>query len=234
MTRTYVIKKNDTLGRIAKQNYGDASLANLLARYNGILDASHIFPGQTIEVPSMKDLGQPEKLAAAVVTPAPSGLTPPNGLDQVLATFGNIYDYLAADGSLRPQWEIKYLTRAPLPFPLALSWDPSKKVSQIYCHVRLQEIFPAVFAGIQKEGLAAQVRTYGGCFNFRSKRTSGKLSTHSWGIAVDLNPETNLQGSKGKMHPDVVEIFRSFGFKWGGDWPDKTMDPMHFQFCTGY
>jgi hypothetical protein len=98
----------------------------------------------------------------------------------------------------------------------------------------LVEIFPEVFAKIEKKGLKSKIRTFGGCYNYRPKRTSGKLSTHSWGIGIDLNPETNAQGKPGDMHPGVVEIFREFGFKWGGDWSGKSKDPMHFQFCTGY
>jgi hypothetical protein len=98
----------------------------------------------------------------------------------------------------------------------------------------LIETFPEVFAAIEREGLKDEIRSFGGCYNFRSKRTSGKLSTHSWGIAIDLNLETNAQGTSGGMNPDVVEIFRRFAFKWGGDWSGKSKDPMHFQFCTGY
>jgi D-alanyl-D-alanine carboxypeptidase len=32
----------------------------------------------------------------------------------------------------------------------------------------------------------------------------------------------------------VIEIFRSAGFEWGGDWQSASRDPMHFQFCSGY
>jgi hypothetical protein len=162
-------------------------------------------------------------------------LAPPNGLDQILATFGDINTYIRDDGTIKPQWETDFLVRATLPFPIAYSGNPAQMVTRIYCHRRLREIFPSVFAEIQKQGLAAEIRRYGGCYNFRSKRTSGKFSTHCWGIAVDLDPQSNLQGGgSGSMHPGVVQIFRQSGFKWGGDWTGKGKDPMHFQYCTGY
>ena len=121
-----------------------------------------------------------------------------------------------------------------MPFPIPLSWDPSKVVRTLYCHQGLSELFEEVFATIEAESLREEIRTYGGCFNFRGKRTSRKLSTHSWGISIDLNPETNRPGRAADMDGAVVEVFRSFGFKWGGDWSYRSKDPMHFQFCTGY
>jgi len=32
------------------------------------------------------------------------GLTAPNGVEQLVATFGNIYEYIRTDGSLDPKW----------------------------------------------------------------------------------------------------------------------------------
>jgi D-alanyl-D-alanine carboxypeptidase len=36
------------------------------------------------------------------------------------------------------------------------------------------------------------------------------------------------------MDAGIIEIFRGAGFEWGGDWPGKLRDGMHFQFCSGY
>ena len=236
MARRYIIQKGDSLRKIAKNFYGDPVLAKKLAEYNGILNPDLIIVGQNIEVPSKSEL-----LGEVVEPTTPGGstdntttLATPNGLEEILATFGNIYQFIAEDGRLDPQWESKHLRRTPLPFPIPLSWDPSQSVTKLYCHKKLVEIFPEVFAKVEKKGLKSKIRTFGGCYNYRPKRTSGKLSTHSWGIGIDLNPETNPQGKPGDMHPDIVEIFQEFGFKWGGDWSGKSKDPMHFQFCTGY
>lgn len=61
------------------------------------------------------------------------------------------------------------------------------------------------------------------------------LSLHSWGIAVDFTPTENTMGgtdgkggqSKLRQHPAFVEVFRTAGWTWGGDW--KMKDDMHFQ-----
>lgn len=235
MARIYIIEKRDTLTRIARRFYEDAALAKRLASYNGILDPDLIQAGQRIEIPSLRELqGPPPVVTGPEPEGRPTAIRPPNGLDEVLRAFGNIYDYLRDDGSLDPRWETDQLGRAQMPFLLPLSWDQEKLARAIYCHKRLIPAFMDVFNAIQQEGLQDRLKTYGGCFNFRGKRTSGKLSAHSWGIAIDLNPETNAQGSPGSMDAGIVDVFRQFGFKWGGDWSGKTKDPMHFQFCTGY
>jgi hypothetical protein len=35
------------------------------------------------------------------------------------------------------------------------------------------------------------------------------------------------------MNPDVVAVFRHFGFRRGGDFGGRK-EPMHFQYATGY
>lgn len=245
MARTYIIRRGDTLAKIARKFYGNATLYQKLALYNGLLDASKILAGQRLEVPAKAELvGAPAPVpssppsrattrSGAAAAPAPA-LAPPHGLAQIIQVFGDIHRFIRPDGSLDAGFETQYLARAPLPFAIPLSWDRSKQVSRLYCHVRLASVFQAVFADIVRRGAQQHVRTFGGCFNYRAKRTSGKLSTHCWGIAIDLNPETNAQGTAGDMHPDIVAAFRSFGLKWGGDWTGPSRDPMHFQFCTGY
>lgn len=165
---------------------------------------------------------------------APLLLIPPHGFDEIVATFGDIREYIRKDGSLDPKWEIEYLEEVALPFPLTLSWDTTRIVKEMTCHKKLSDIFSDVFTKIQTSGLQTKISTFGGCFSFRPQRTGTKLSTHAWGIAIDLNPGTNAQGTIGNMDTGVIEIFKDAGFSWGGDWEGKVCDPMHFQFCSGY
>ncbi len=166
--------------------------------------------------------------------PAAIGLIPPDGLQGIVATFGDIRQYILGDGSLDPKWQADFLTRIELPFPLNLSWDPATSVTQMTCHQRLAEGFSEVFQRMRAQGLQAKIQTFGGCFSFRPQRTGGRLSTHAWGIAIDLNPLSNAQGTAGDMAVEVVEVFEDAGFEWGGEWEGRSRDPMHFQYCTGY
>lgn len=164
----------------------------------------------------------------------PQDLLPPHGLEQILSTFGDIYEYICADRSLDDRWQAEFLVRLPLPFPMQLSWDKSRSVALMTCHRLAAPVFAEVFAEIQKGGLQVKIESFGGCFSFRPQRRGGKLSTHAWGIAIDLNPEENVQGSAGNIDAGLVAIFRAAGFEWGGGWAGSACDPMHFQFCTGY
>ena len=258
MARSYFVRRSDTLRKIAKAQLGDGDLFLRLAEFNGLRDPDRIVVGQRIEIPSRRELAPPPPRpatplprpaprtrrraaaatplarAAAPPTPAVAQLARPHGLEALCGQFGDIYAYLREDGTLDPRWETEQLARATLPFAIPLSWDPAKQVRSLYCHRNLAALFPAVFAEIERRGLREKVRTYGGCFNFRAKRSGNKLSTHAWGIAIDLNPETNGMGREGDMPPGIVSVFESFGFTWGGRWAGPGKDPMHFQFCSGY
>lgn len=159
---------------------------------------------------------------------------PPVGLAGIVREFGDVREFVRQDGCLDPQWEVESLALVSLPFPMLLAWDHSKAVSSFRCHRRLTTIFSNAFGQIAAAGLASKVRSFGGCFMYRPQRTGAKLSTHSWGIAIDLNPETNGLGMVGDMAPEVVQVFRDAGFTWGGQWSGQGRDAMHFQYCLSY
>ena len=173
-------------------------------------------------------------MSSMLSAPEYVSLKAPHGLDQIRATFGDIFTYLRPDHSLDPRWPAEHLITIALPFPLVLSWDHSRKVTRMTCHKLMQPTFTSCFQQIADAGLQAQITSFGGCFCFRPQRGGTKLSTHCWGIAIDLNPENNAQGTAGQMHPGIISIFRNAGFTWGGEWSGTACDPMHFQFCSGY
>jgi hypothetical protein len=159
----------------------------------------------------------------------------PNGLAEIVATFGDIEKYIDGTGLLAPSWNTDYLAIVELPFPIPLAWNKSVSVSRMTCHKLMVSVFTDVFNQIRNDGLVSAISDFGGCFSFRQERHSNtKISTHAWGIAIDLNPNENAQGTVGNMNVGIVDIFRRVGFKWGGNWIGRTDDPMHFQFATGY
>ena len=43
-----------------------------------------------------------------------------------------------------------------------------------------------------------------------------------------MNVSANPEGGASRQDPRLVEIFRRWGFTWGGDW--LVPDPMHFEY----
>ncbi len=97
-----------------------------------------------------------------------------------------------------------------------------------WCNKLLIPLFQNVYNSIALAGLSNKLISFDGCWNVRYIRGGNQLSMHSWGIAVDHNAQTNSLGSEGDMNMDIVEIFESEGFFWGGNF--KRKDPMHFEF----
>lgn len=104
------------------------------------------------------------------------------------------------------------------------------------CHRIVVDAIQGALTEIKKSGLSRFVDTqnsnrYGGCFVGRYNRLAGNFgapSRHAWGMAIDINTDTNPQGGVPQMNCAVVRIFRKWGFAWGGNfWP---ADGMHFEY----
>jgi hypothetical protein len=104
------------------------------------------------------------------------------------------------------------------------------------CHRLVVDAIQGALTEIKNAGLSRFVNTqnsnrYGGCFVGRYNRLAGNFgapSRHAWGMAIDINTDTNPQGGVPQMNCAVVRIFRKWGFAWGGNfWPS---DGMHFEY----
>lgn len=94
--------------------------------------------------------------------------------------------------------------RMQLPYPHKLSWDTSTTVNRIMCHEKIHDSLQKVltnileFYGIQKIQ-RLRLDLWGGGFNVRPMRGGTRHSMHSWGIAMDYDPNRNrLQWGRDK------------------------------------
>ncbi len=83
-------------------------------------------------------------------------------------------------------------------------------------------------------------RNVGGTFNWRRIAGTSRLSSHSFGIAVDLNTRLGSYwrwsgakpGQAGEMDmpypPELVAAMERYGFIWGGKW--HHFDSFHFEY----
>ncbi len=147
----------------------------------------------------------------------------PHGLDEILAYYGDPAG-VTANSPAEIEWKGRILKEITLPAPLVLG--PGMKQIHLPCHRLVSDELTDIL-----DDIWGAVRSIG-CYNFRQSRTSNKLSTHCWAMAVDINAATNQLGTRGDMPLAIIQAFRQRGWRWGGDW--QHPDPMHFQRASGY
>jgi hypothetical protein len=139
----------------------------------------------------------------------------------------------------KPNQQGSYLTTIKLPYPMRLSWDKKTTVSTMRCHKEIADNFLNVFKdllayyGFEKiQELGIDI--LGGCFNFRAMRGGTDWSKHSWGIAIDLDPDRNTLKETSKTarfarpeYKPMIDIFYRYGFISLGK--EKNYDWMHFE-----
>jgi hypothetical protein len=129
------------------------------------------------------------------------------------------------DGSVEPDpsWVAANLRTETVPI-----------LGRVTCHRVMLPQLRGALQEVVDSGLGDRIDPgdYGGCYNprFIANDPSRGLSLHTWGIAVDLDVHGNLRGTQGTMDPRVVDIFKRWGFAWGGDW--AYTDPMHFELAA--
>ena len=137
---------------------------------------------------------------------------------------------------LADSWAQENLVRvsvADLPGFPPYGADPSLKISNLTLYKGAAESFRRVWQEMVSRNLTQHLKTYDGAFNIRKMRYYGaeKFSTHAFGLAIDFNAKMNgygLEHDKMEMHPDIVEVFETHGWQWGGRW--RSSDGMHFQW----
>lgn len=106
-------------------------------------------------------------------------------------------------------------------------------------HELAEKHFKAVFDAIVAAGFAGDLKTFHGSAVARhiGSDPGKRLSSHTWGIAIDLNKAANEQGqtpapagAPGNLQR-LVPIFNQHGFAWGGHFKNSALDGMHFELA---
>jgi len=137
--------------------------------------------------------------------------------------FGSFSYRYFPDGTIAPQpdWIRENIRTETVPI-----------MGTVTCHKLMLPQLRGALQEVVAAGLGSSLRTYDGCYvpRFIERNPEGSISLHTWGIAIDMDAATNYRGIRGTMDPRVVEIFKRWGFRWGGDW--KYTDPMHFELVA--
>lgn len=131
------------------------------------------------------------------------------------------------------------LVTISLPYPMRISWDKGTIINKMRCHKLIADKLINVFNELLSSyGLSELQRLgidlYGGCYNYRKMRGGNDWSRHSWGIAIDLDPERNQLKQTSKTaqfakpeYKKMIDIFYKNGFVGLGR--EKNYDWMHFE-----
>lgn len=130
-------------------------------------------------------------------------------------------------------------TKLELPYKLKLAWAPSTTLTKITCHQKVTKSLYTIFEKTlktygEKEISRLKLDVFGGCLNVRRMRGGSSWSIHSWGAAIDLDPDNNqLKWGKDKAsfakkeYNDFWKIVEIEG--WVSLGRERNYDWMHFQ-----
>jgi hypothetical protein len=146
--------------------------------------------------------------------------------------------------------EIPYLSfeRLDLKGYLVLHRALAEEVREIFALLRgrsfpIEKMRPIAAYGWDDDASMADNNT--SAFNYRPIAGMARLSNHAYGRALDINPRLNpyvraADGvtlppgaryepiARGTITPSIAELFKSRGWKWGGDW-ESHKDWQHFE-----
>jgi len=129
--------------------------------------------------------------------------------------------------------------KCELPFEMVLAWDPKSKLKSYSCHKLVKEpmerIWQRTFDYYGYEKIKElRLHYFGGCLNVRKMRGGSSSSMHSWGIAVDIDPDRNDLHTSWKNSQMSKPEYRKFVQFWYDDGfinlgLEADYDSMHMQ-----
>lgn len=133
-------------------------------------------------------------------------------------------------------------TKIDLPYKVKLAWDKKVLLGKITCHQKCAKSIYTIFENTlktygEKEIEKLKLDVFGGCLNVRRMRGGSAWSIHSWGAAIDFDPDNNQLkwGSDRatfakKEYNDFWKIVEDEG--WVSLGRDRNYDWMHIQAAT--
>lgn len=133
----------------------------------------------------------------------------------------------------------KHMTQVELPYTM---WMDDIKITKCWmnkiCADSLVRVLTRLWDANGRDYdkiKAQQLHIFSGAWNIRNMRGGASLSTHAYGLAIDIAAPYNALGKKPGYNKHsftdeslIVRLFKEEGWTWGGDW-QKRPDGMHFQ-----
>jgi len=163
----------------------------------------------------------------------------PNGLPAITDWYGGQPAHVVSShGKVQivadEEWYRENMKRVYVPFPLRLSWAPSKCIKRPAVHKKIADALVDALQEIMDYGghdflVKYDLDICGGIYACRTQRGAKQLlSTHAWGIAIDYCPVLGPYDEPGRMPHFIVDAFVKRGFT------NPKRDQMHFQGACDY
>ena len=148
-----------------------------------------------------------------------SGVKPPILIKQRFGEFAATPQADPAYLTIDPAWVERNIVTTEVPL-----------LGTVTCHRKLIPMVRGALYEVAAAGLASEITVYSGCWASRTvaRSPTAPPSYHAYGAAIDINAPQNPYGSKPTMDREIVRIFESWGFNWGGDF--LIPDGHHFEF----
>lgn len=134
------------------------------------------------------------------------------------------------------------MTKLELPYKVKLAWEPSTTLSRITCHQKVAKSLGVIFDNTlktygEKDVEKLRLNIFGGCVNVRRMRGGSAWSIHSWGAAIDLDPDNNQLKWSSQSSPRATFSKKEYEPFWkiveSEGWTSlgrrRNYDWMHFQ-----
>jgi hypothetical protein len=166
----------------------------------------------------------------------------PDDFESLCKDYGDIRPFLSAGAGahiMTPENQQRWIASLHLvpvlfPHPIPLIDDHGNQTgwahSALY-HPKCAYNFKLSFQNIEDAGLWPELRNFGGSLCVRMKKSGKVPSTHALGIADDINTLRSPYGHEPNEHPGIIQAREAAGLRWGGKWPLKCRDGMHWQAC---
>jgi hypothetical protein len=209
-TRTYVVAKGDTLGKIAARFYRDPARFTFIVAANALANPDNLVVGQRLVIPDFQGLPLP---ATTPPPPAPAPMAGPG--DRAAALSAERLTRLHPVVTLRGRCMVDLCGQAGLAVLVTQGLRTWAEQDALYAKGRTR-------APIGKPRIVTNAK--------------GGQSWHNFGLAFDIVVLDSVgKADWDSSHPGwrkAAELGKSVGLEWGGDWKGFK-DLPHFQYTGG-
>ncbi len=209
-TRTYVVGKGDTLGKIARRFYGDPARFTLIVAANALANPDALAVGQRLVIPDLNAPTPPESPPPLSASPPPASVS-----DRTAALSAEKLASLHPIVTLRGRSMVDLCGHAGLAILVTQGLRTWAEQDALYAKGR-------TIAPIGKPHIVTNAK--------------GGQSWHNFGLAFDIVVLDSVgKADWDSSHPGwrkAADVGKSVGLEWGGDWKGFK-DLPHFQYTGG-